>query len=111
MGGIDAIVDIVGTCAALELLGVDDVRASPVATGMGMVRSAHGLLPEPCARGRRASARARRPTGSTSPSSSPRRPAPPSWPAIVDGWGPLPAMTITATGFGAGTRDLDDLPT
>jgi uncharacterized protein (DUF111 family) len=47
LGGIDAIVDVVGTCAGLELLGVDEVRASAVATGTGMVRSAHGMLPNP----------------------------------------------------------------
>ncbi|MBV9410374.1 MAG: LarC family nickel insertion protein, partial [Acidimicrobiia bacterium] len=47
LGGIDAIVDVVGTCAGLELLGVDEVWASAVATGTGMVRSAHGMLPNP----------------------------------------------------------------
>src|SRR6202011_1396336 len=47
VGGIDAIVDIVGTCGALEVLGIDTVHASPVATGMGMIRTAHGLLPNP----------------------------------------------------------------
>ena len=47
VGGVDAIVDIVGTCAALELLDVDEVRASPIATGTGMFRSSHGLLPNP----------------------------------------------------------------
>lgn len=44
VGGLDAIVDVVGTCAALEVLEVAHVFASPVATGMGMVRSAHGVL-------------------------------------------------------------------
>ena len=29
---------------------------------------------------------------------------------MVEQWGPLPAMTIEASGFGAGTRELDDLP-
>ena len=33
VGGHDAIIDIVGTVAALEVLGVDEVTASPVATG------------------------------------------------------------------------------
>ena len=47
VGGHDAIIDIVGTAAALEVLGVDEVCASAVATGTGMVRSAHGRLPEP----------------------------------------------------------------
>ena len=35
VGGTDAIIDIVGTCVALELLGVDEVRSSPVAQGSG----------------------------------------------------------------------------
>jgi uncharacterized protein (DUF111 family) len=30
--------------------------------------------------------------------------------ATATGWGPLPAMTVTATGYGAGSRDLDGLP-
>ena len=47
VGGIDAIVDVVGTCAALEVLGIDTVFASAVATGTGMLRSAHGVLPNP----------------------------------------------------------------
>ena len=33
VGGVDAIVDVVGTCAALEVLGVDEVTCSPVAVG------------------------------------------------------------------------------
>ena len=47
VGAIDSIIDIVGTCAALDLLDVDAVYASPVAVGRGMVRSAHGLIPNP----------------------------------------------------------------
>jgi uncharacterized protein (DUF111 family) len=47
VGGHDTIVDIVGTAAALEVLGIDEVRASPVATGLGMVRADHGMLPNP----------------------------------------------------------------
>ena len=47
VGGHDAIVDVVGTAAALEVLGVDEVSASAVATGSGTVRSAHGWLPNP----------------------------------------------------------------
>ena len=47
VGALDAIIDIVGTAAALEVLGVDEVHASPVANGMGMTRSAHGMIPIP----------------------------------------------------------------
>ena len=47
MGSLDAIVDVVGTCIALELLGVDEVYSGPVATGVGVTRSAHGMIPVP----------------------------------------------------------------
>ncbi|MEQ9363704.1 MAG: nickel pincer cofactor biosynthesis protein LarC [Leptospirales bacterium] len=47
VGAIDAIVDIVGSVLGLYLLGVDRVFASPVNTGSGFVRCAHGLMPVP----------------------------------------------------------------
>jgi len=109
VGGLDAIVDIVGTCAALETLGVDRVCGSPVATGTGMVRSTHGVLPNPAPAvvellrgaptyGRDIAYELTTPTGAALLA------------ANAVGYGPLPAMTIEATGFGAGGRDLDDLP-
>lgn len=109
VGGIDAIIDIVGTCAALELLGIDDVRSSPVATGMGMVRAAHGLLPNPAPAvvellhgaptyGIDLGVELTTPTGAALLA------------ANVTGWGPLPPMRITSTGYGAGTREIDGRP-
>lgn len=109
VGALDAIVDIVGTCAALEVLGVDRVTASPVATGTGMIRAAHGILPNPAPAvvellrgaptyGRDVSVELTTPTGAALLA------------ANASGYGPLPAMVIEATGFGAGTRELDDLP-
>ncbi|MFP5316694.1 MAG: nickel pincer cofactor biosynthesis protein LarC [Acidimicrobiia bacterium] len=109
VGGIDAIVDVVGVCAALEVLGVDEVRASPVATGSGMVRTLHGLLPNPAPAvvellrgaptfGRDVNVELTTPTGAALLA------------ANATSYGPLPAMTVAATGFGAGTRELDDLP-
>ena len=47
VGGHDTIVDVVGTAAALEVLGIDEVLSSPVAMGNGVVRTSHGLLPNP----------------------------------------------------------------
>ena len=47
VGAIDAIVDIVGTAWALELLGVDRCHASEIPQGRGFVRAAHGVLPVP----------------------------------------------------------------
>ena len=109
VGGVDAIVDIVGTCAALEVLEVDEVWASAVATGTGVVRTAHGLLPNPSPAavellrgvptyGREVSVELTTPTGAALVST------------LASGYGPLPAMTIEATGFGAGHREMEDLP-
>jgi hypothetical protein len=47
VGAVDAIVDVVGTCAGLHALGVEQITAYPVAVGSGWVRSDHGLLPVP----------------------------------------------------------------
>lgn len=47
VGALDAIVDVVGSVAGLELLGVRQVYASSLPTGKGMVRTSHGPLPVP----------------------------------------------------------------
>ncbi|MGH9114519.1 MAG: nickel pincer cofactor biosynthesis protein LarC, partial [Acidimicrobiales bacterium] len=109
VGSIDAIIDIVGTCVALELLGVDEIRASAVAQGTGMVHSAHGTLPIPAPavvellRGA--------PTYGTS---IPYELTTPTGAALLSalcsGFGPMPAMEVGASGFGAGERELDAVP-
>jgi len=109
VGGVDAIIDVVGTCAALELLGIDEVHSSAVACGRGMIRSAHGLLPNPppavvellvgCPTfGLDVGLELTTPTGAAILS------------ALAEGWGPMPPMTIAATGFGAGDNQLEDRP-
>jgi hypothetical protein len=109
VGGVDAIIDIVGTCVALELLGVDQIHSSAVAQGHGRVRSAHGHLPVPTPavvellRGA--------PTyGTDIPHELTTPTGAALLAALVEGWGPMPAMTVQASGFGAGTRDLEGLP-
>lgn len=47
VGAIDSIVDIVGACIALELLGRPRVIAAPVVEGTGWVDCAHGRFPAP----------------------------------------------------------------
>ena len=47
VGAVDSIVDVVGGCLALELLGVDTVSCGPLPMGSGVVRAAHGTLPVP----------------------------------------------------------------
>ena len=47
VGAVDSIVDIVGACIGLELLGRPRVLAGPVVEGVGFVRCAHGRFPLP----------------------------------------------------------------
>ncbi len=109
VGGHDAIIDIVGSAIALELLEVDVVSSSAVTNGTGIVRTSHGLLPNPAPAvvallagiptvGRDLNVELTTPTGA----------------AILKAWGsqfgPIPEMTIEAFGFGAGARELEDTP-
>ncbi|MGH9093240.1 MAG: nickel pincer cofactor biosynthesis protein LarC [Acidimicrobiales bacterium] len=109
VGGHDAVVDVVGTAAALEVLGVDGVAASPVAVGLGTVTAAHGVLPNPPpavvrllegvpAYGRPVPVELTTPTGAALLA------------ALATSFGPMPAMEVRASGFGAGTAELEDLP-
>jgi hypothetical protein len=111
VGGLDAIVDVVGTCAALEVLDVDEVRASTVVTGTGMIRAAHGLLPNPAPAVVALLAGVGAPTTGldvgvelTTPTGAALLAA------LASGFGPLPPMHIESTGFGAGSRELDGRP-
>jgi uncharacterized protein (DUF111 family) len=47
LAAVDAVIDIVGTCAAVELLQVDRIVCGPVPVGSGTVPTAHGVLPVP----------------------------------------------------------------
>jgi hypothetical protein len=106
VGGLDAIVDVVGTCLALESLGIGSVRSGPVALGTGTVRGSHGLLPNPApavvelllgapVRGAAREEELTTPTGAALLA------------ALAESFGPLPSMKITSSGYGAGSRDLD----
>jgi pyridinium-3,5-bisthiocarboxylic acid mononucleotide nickel chelatase len=109
VGAVDSIVDIVGTAVALELMGIERVVSSPLAIGSGTVECAHGVLPVPA------------PATAELLKGVPLRPAPskgdhqetgelltPTGAAILttlaDRFGPPPAMTAEAVGYGAGSR-------
>ena len=47
VGAVDALVDVVGVCAALHQLNPSRICCSPLPAGRGTVRTAHGLLPVP----------------------------------------------------------------
>jgi uncharacterized protein (TIGR00299 family) protein len=108
-GAADAIADVVGVCVALSALDVERVIVSPVTTGSGTVRCAHGLYPVPGPAtslllrgvplsGQSADGERLTPTGAAILTS------------IASGYGGPPAMTMRAVGHGAGARDYDDRP-
>ena len=47
VGAMDAVADVTGAALAFELLAPEQILASPVNTGSGTVRCAHGILPVP----------------------------------------------------------------
>lgn len=109
VGSLRAIIRVVGACAALEVLDVDEVYASEVAHGQGMVRSAQGMMPLPAPTtvellrdaptyGVELQAELTSPTGAALLTS------------LVSGWGPMPPMVVAASGFGAGAREIVDRP-
>lgn len=106
VGALDAIVDIVGTVIGLELLVVDKIIASPINTGEGFVECEHGTIPIP------APATAELLQGIPVKSNGIQAElATPTGAAILktlaDGFGSLPEMHISSTGYGAGSRDLE----
>ena len=47
VGAWDSVADIVGSCLALEQLGVCGVACGPLPAGVGTIRCAHGEMPNP----------------------------------------------------------------
>ncbi len=104
VGALDTLVDVVGAVAALDALGVEEVRVSPLPLGGGTVRTAHGALPVPAPattellRGfpvydNGVAAELVTPTGAAILTTLARPGGP-------------PPMTLGAQGWGAGTREL-----
>ena len=47
IGAIDSIVDIIGTCICIENLGIQKIYTTPVRLGKGMIKTQHGVMPNP----------------------------------------------------------------
>jgi uncharacterized protein (TIGR00299 family) protein len=111
VGAVDSIVDIVGACIALELLGKPRVLASAVTEGVGWVDCAHGRFPVPApatlailgARG----------IGVTQ-CEEPHELVTPTGAALLaefaEGFGPMSGLVAEKIGFGLGTRDNKTRP-
>ena len=107
IGALDTIIDVVGTVTALQQLGIERLIASPLPLGRGFVDCDHGRLPLPA------------PAVCEILQNSPvygvdinRELVTPTGAALIrtlaDEFGPIPPMTVTATGYGAGTHTLPD---
>jgi hypothetical protein len=109
VGAMDAIVDVVGACLAMEYLGIERLAASALPLGRGFVTCAHGVLPVPAPAvleilkgvpvyGGDVDMELVTPTGA----------------AILTGteatFGPMPPLNVAGVGYGAGTRDISRQP-
>ena len=106
VGALDSIVDVVGVCAALEALDIDEVWCSPIAIGHGSVRSAHGVIPNPAPATIALLTEAGAPTlglDTTLEVSTPTGAA--LMTTLASGFGAMPTMTASSVGYGAGTAD------
>jgi uncharacterized protein (TIGR00299 family) protein len=109
VGAIDSIVDIVGAAIALELLDIDQIHCSPLNLGSGFVHCDHGTLPVPAPA--TAALVQGKPVYSRGPAFELTTPTGAAVAVtLAESFGPLPAMRIAATGYGAGDRDFPEQP-
>lgn len=109
VGAVDSIVDVVSFVHALEWLNVSEVMASPLNTGSGTVRCAHGIYPVPApatlslAKGV--------PVFAAGPAVELLTP---TGALLVTGtatsYGPMPSGVVERIGYGAGSRDFAARP-
>ena len=109
VGAVDSIVDVTGYFLGLHLLGVERVAASPLPVGSGFVQCAHGRMPVP------APATAKLLEGAPVAESSLEGEVLTPTGALLlsesaEFFGPMPEMTITRVGYGAGDKDQPDTP-
>jgi len=106
VGAVDSIADVVGSCVALDLLGVQRIVCSPIPTGSGIIDIAHGKVSVPAPATAELLAgiplaespgegELTTPTGAALVST------------LVQEFGAAPAMTVQRIGYGAGSRDPD----
>jgi len=116
IGAVDSIVDIVSSCLAIELLGVDKVTFGPLPVGRGTVKMAHGVMPLPVP------AVAGLLKGYTvTQTDEPFELVTPTGAALLTTWAATPVpgdvhvrddspMTVLGAGYGIGSRKLNGRP-
>jgi pyridinium-3,5-bisthiocarboxylic acid mononucleotide nickel chelatase len=106
VGALDAIADVVGVCAGVAHLGLEQLVVSPIAVGSGRVQGAHGSMPVPvpavaellrgfASHAGPGAAELCTPTGAALLTT------------LGTSYAAQPAMTVAHVGVGAGGRDPD----
>ena len=109
VGGIDALVDIVGTVLCVDYLTIDSIIASPIPVGRGFVDCQHGVLPVPAPAtlailkgipvyGTKIPYELVTPTGAAIIAT------------LAESFDEMPDMVIDKIGYGAGTHELETQP-
>ncbi|NPV07137.1 MAG: nickel pincer cofactor biosynthesis protein LarC [Anaerolineae bacterium] len=108
VGAVDSIVDIVGACVGLDLLGVEEVYGSPLPWTHGRVTTEHGTLPVPAP----ATAELMRgwPVESVDAEGEWVTPTGAAILTTLARGSSMPPMVVGAIGYGAGTRDPEGRP-
>jgi uncharacterized protein (TIGR00299 family) protein len=107
VGAVDSICDIAGAALGLNLLGVTEVYASAINTGSGTVKTEHGVLPVPTPA--TADLLIGKPLYARGPAMELTTPTGAAIiAALAKEVGSMPAMKLTASGFGAGDRDFPE---
>ncbi|HEY2386318.1 MAG TPA: nickel pincer cofactor biosynthesis protein LarC [Candidatus Binatia bacterium] len=109
VGGVDAIVDILGAALGVDALGITEIFVSPLPLGSGVVDTQHGRIPVP------APATVELLRGyAVRPGDGEGEMVTPTGAAIVRGFGavpaPAPSLVVVRAGYGSGTRTLADRP-
>jgi uncharacterized protein (TIGR00299 family) protein len=105
VGAVDSICDIVGACIALELLAVEALYCSAVNVGSGTVNTEHGVMPVPAPA--TAGLLIGHPVYSRGPAMELTTPTGAAIATtLATAFGPMPPMSIVATGYGAGDKDF-----
>jgi pyridinium-3,5-bisthiocarboxylic acid mononucleotide nickel chelatase len=105
VGAMDAIIDVVGSVAGLTALGIDKIVCSALHVGAGTVECAHGTLPVPApATVELIQGKPIYSTGVIGELLTPTGAA--ILTTLASEFGPMPAMTLETTGYGAGNADL-----
>ncbi len=111
VGAVDSIIDMVGVCVALELLGITRVCASPLPAGNGWIDTQHGALPVPAPATLALLAEAAAPLVPTPPGSCGELLTPTAAALLVElvqSW-EQPAMRVQRVGYGMGQREGERL--